>query len=50
MTNSATENGIVPWPNRREILDGVTPTVDVPQDPRYFINMTDEDFEMEMDD
>ena len=35
-----------PWPNQEPVIDGIIPTIDVPQDPDLFED-DDEDLEEE---
>lgn len=38
---------VIPWPNKRDVVDGVVPLDEVPQDPNIF---DDEDLDIEMSD
>lgn len=38
---------MTPWPNKSEVVDGVVPVNEVPQDPDLF---KDDDLDLEMDD
>lgn len=40
--------GTTPWPNKREVVDGVTPTEEVPQDRD--LPGLDDDLDKEMED
>lgn len=44
--NVTTPDGVVLWPNRNVIVDGVVPTSQVSQDPLLFVNEADLDREM----
>jgi len=41
------EGGTEPWPNQQPVVDGIVPTVDVPQDCDLF---EDDDDDPEMED
>ena len=40
----------IPWPNQEEIIDGVVPVAEVPQDPDLFDNDSDDDPDAVMED
>lgn len=40
----------VPWPNQKEVIDGIVPTSEVPQDPDLFEDDDDTALEEIMED
>jgi len=41
------EVNVIPWPNTKEVVDGVVPTDEVSQDPALFLDDNDGFAEME---
>lgn len=46
---SGTSEDETPWPNQKEVVDGVTPANEVSQDPNLFDDDPEEDLVKEME-
>lgn len=49
-SEAAVPEGTNLWPNEPEVVDGVTPTSEVSQDPNLFVDDDDAELDREMED